>query len=59
MKAITQQEFEKRIKERYPNENFKIIDYTTNSKPLKIQCVSCKKILLYPQAKNFLAKNNR
>jgi len=59
MKAISQSEFEKRIKERYPNENFKIIEYTTSSKPLKIQCLNCNKILLYPQAKNFLAKNKK
>lgn len=59
MKAITQQEFEKRIKERYPNEKFKIIEYATSSKPLKIQCINCNKILLYPQAKNFLAKNKK
>lgn len=59
MKAITQLEFEKRINERYPNENFIIIEYTNSSNPLKIQCLQCKQIFTYPQAKNFLAKNKK
>lgn len=58
-KKITQEEFETRIKEHYPTESFEIIEYTTTSNPLKIRCNSCKKILEYPQAKNFLAKNKR
>ena len=57
MKGITQKEFEKRIEERYSDEKFEIIEYTTSSKPCKIKCLSCGKILEYPQAKNFLAKN--
>ena len=59
MKAITQEEFQKRVKDHYPNENFKIIEYTTFSNPLKIQCLNCKRTLSYPQAKNFLAKNKK
>lgn len=57
MKGITQKEFEKRIEERYSNEKFEIIEYMTSSKPCKIKCLSCGKILEYPQAKNFLAKH--
>lgn len=56
-KAITKEEFSKRIEIRYPNEKFYIIEYTTASNPLKIQCLNCKTVLFYPQAKNFLAKN--
>ena len=55
-KKITQEEFENRIKEHFPNEQFKIIEYTTISNPLKIQCLNCNKILEYPQAKNFIVK---
>ena len=58
-KKISQENFNNRIKERYPNENFEIIEYTTASNPFKIMCLSCHKILEYPQAKNFLAKNKK
>ena len=58
-KAITKEEFSKRIQLRYPNEKFQIIDYTTASNPFTIQCLNCKKILHYPQAKNFLAKHKK
>lgn len=58
-KAITKEEFSKRIQTRYPDEEFQIIEYTTASNPLKIQCLNCNKILSYPQAKNFLAKNKK
>ena len=58
-KKITQEEFEIRIKKHYPNETFEIIQYTTASNPLQIKCLSCGKILEYPQAKNFLVKGKR
>lgn len=56
-KSITKEEFEKRIKDRFPTEDFKIIQYTNTSAPFKIQCLKCGKILENPQAKNFLAKH--
>ena len=58
-KKITQEEFENRLKERFPTEEFKIIEYTNMSSPLKIQCLKCNRILQNPQAKNFLAKNKK
>lgn len=58
-KAITKEEFIFRTNQHYPNEKFEIIEYTTMSNPLQIQCLSCKKILHYPQAKNFLVKNKK
>ena len=58
-KAITKEEFISRITEHYPNEQFELIEYTTTSNPLQIKCLSCGKILHYPQAKNFLAKNKK
>lgn len=59
MKAISKEQFEQRIKEHYPKERFKIIEYTTASNPFKVQCLNCNRILSYPQAKNFLVKNKR
>lgn len=58
-KVILQEEFEKRINERYPKENFQIISYKNMSSPLEIKCLKCNKILSFPQAKNFLAKNKK
>lgn len=58
-KSISQQEFEERIKKRFPLEKFNIISYKNMSSLLKIQCLNCQEILEYPQAKNFLAKNKR
>lgn len=59
MKGITKEEFELRIKERYPDERFELIEYTTISNPCKIKCLTCEHILAYPQAKNFLVKNKK
>ena len=56
-RAITKQEFEQRIKNRFPNEKFKIIEYTATSNPGKIQCLTCGRIIEMPQAKNFLASH--
>lgn len=58
-KRISQEEFIHRIEEHYPNEQFEIIEYTTMSNPCKIKCLSCGKILQYPQAKNFLIKGKK
>lgn len=58
-KKISLEEFINRIQIRYPNEHFEIIEYTTVSNPLKVKCLSCNKVLSYPQAKNFLAKNKK
>lgn len=58
-KKITQEEFINRIIARYPNEQFEVVEYTTMSNPCKIKCLHCGKILLYPQAKNFLIKGKQ
>lgn len=58
-KSISQNEFLSRLKIRFPQENFKIIQYKNMSSPLQIQCLKCGKILENPQAKNFLAKNKK
>ena len=58
-KAISKEEFKKRIKERFPNEKYEIIEYTTMSNPSKILCIKCGKTIESPQAKNFLAKHKK
>ena len=58
-KAITQQEFEQRISERFPNEKFEILEYTTIGKPAKIKCLKCGRIIETPSAKNFLAAHKK
>ena len=54
---ITKIEFEKRIKTRFPKEEFEIVDYTSLGKPLSIKCINCGKIISVSRASNFLAPN--
>ena len=56
---IKQIEFEGRIKKRFPEENFTIIEYNGAGRLLKIQCDKCKNIIEVNSASNFLAKNKR
>lgn len=50
-------EFEKRVLQRFPKEEFNIIEYNSLSKPLIIQCSNCEQDIKVSKAKNFLAKN--
>lgn len=54
MRKITLEEFEQRIKNRFPTESFKIINYQSLGQPLDIQCEACKQIIHVSQASNFL-----
>lgn len=56
---ITLDEFNRRIKMRFPQENFKVIKYEGYSKPAQIRCEQCNKIIQINEAHNFLAKNKR
>ena len=56
---ITLDEFNRRIKMRFPQENFEIIEYEGYAKPAKIRCKQCNKIIKINEAHNFLAKNKR
>ena len=53
MKKLSIDEIKQRIKIRFPDENFTIIEYTSLGKPLKIQCDKCKKIYIINKASNF------
>lgn len=55
MKKIEQSEFERRIKKRFPNEEFTIIDYKSIGAPVIIQCNKCKQQIKVKVANNFLA----
>lgn len=55
-KAITQEIFEQRIKERFPDEQFKVIFYTSIGEAALIQCLQCQQIIEVTKAHNFLEK---
>lgn len=59
MKKISQQEMEERIKKRFPEETFTIIEYTSACGKGSIQCDKCKQVISLNQFNNFLAKNKR
>lgn len=52
---ITQEEFEKRIKKRFPTEQFTIIKYDSLGKEGIFQCEKCKQQIKVNKANNFLA----
>lgn len=54
MARVTKEDFEKRVKERFPDEEFEVLSYDSLGKPLKIQCLNCGKIIEVSQASNFL-----
>lgn len=54
MKIITQSEVEQRIRDKWPNEPFEIIEYTRMTKKFVIKCLTCGKVMTYPQTDDFL-----
>lgn len=54
-KPLGKDGFEKRIKERFPDEHFDIIKYENTSMPLEIRCCNCNEIIQVNRALNFLA----
>ena len=54
---ITKEEYESRIKIRFPEEQFEILDYVSIGKPATIKCCNCGKTIQINVANNFLAKN--
>ena len=59
MKRVTFEELNRRIKERFPEEEFEIIQYETLGKPGKIKCLNCGKTIEINKFSNFFAKNKR
>ena len=55
MKAITQPEFEQRIRKRFPEESFTVIQYHSIGKPAIFQCNTCGEKIEVSTANNFLA----
>lgn len=54
MKIVTKEMVEERIRNRFPNEPFEIIEYTKISKPIIIKCLDCQRITKYSTCNNFL-----
>ena len=55
MKKLTMQELEQRIKERFPEEEFKIIEYNgSTAKPATLQCCTCGEYIHVSKFNNFL-----
>lgn len=52
---IKEEEFEKRIKDRFPQEEFVLLEYSGTGQPCKIQCNNCQFIYEIKRAINFLA----
>lgn len=59
MKKISLEEIERRIKIRFPLENFQIIKYQTLGKPGKVKCLKCNQIIEISKFNNFFAKNKK
>lgn len=54
---ITKEEFDRRIKQRFPEENFTILQFNGMGRPCEIKCENCGQIIQVNKASNFLAKN--
>ena len=54
MKPISKEEFEKRIKNRFPEEKFEVQDFNGLGKPAVIKCLNCGRIIEVSKASNFL-----
>lgn len=59
MKIITQEEITQRIIAKWPNEPFKIIEYTRVTKPFEIKCLRCGKQYKYSSFNNFMSANRK
>lgn len=59
MKKISIQEIERRIKTRFPEESFKIIEYNGLGNKGKVKCLQCNNIIEVNKFNNFFAKNKK
>ena len=50
---------EKRIKQRYPNEDISVLEYTGMQYPAKVKCNFCRSEYSLKRAQNFLRKNKK
>lgn len=56
---ITLEEFQRRMKERFPEEKFEVLQYDSLGKYAEIKCCNCNHIIKVNKASNFFAKNRR
>ena len=54
--TVTQEEFARRVKNRFPDEEFEILEYHSTGKSLKVRCCYCNDIIEVSKATNFLVK---
>lgn len=59
MKKVDLNEFIRRITEKFPLENFEVLEYHSWRKPAIIKCCSCGKEIHVSSAGNFCAKNKK
>lgn len=59
MKKISLDELKTRIKIRFPEEEFKVLEYESLGKPGKIKCLNCGEIIEINKVSNFFAKNKK
>ena len=53
---MTKEQLNLKIKKKFPNENFTIIDYQGMKKPLSVQCNNCKATIQVQRAENFFRR---
>lgn len=59
MIKFTKEDFEKKIKERFPEEEFTILNFEGTAKPFSVKCEKCGETIEVSRANNFLAPNKR
>lgn len=59
MIIITKEEIINRIKEKYPNQPFEIIEYTRVTKPFVIKCLKCGEITRFSKFDNFISSSRK
>ena len=55
MKIVSYDEATKRIQNKWPNQDFELLNYTRVSKPIDILCKKCGKITHYSSYNNFMS----
>lgn len=59
MKQLTKEEVYKRLKEKFPKEDFDLIQYTKQNEPSIIRCKKCGKEIYFKYGYNMFAKNKK
>lgn len=59
MKIVSSEEMSQRIETRFPNQPFKLIQYTKVTKPITIKCLNCGEERTYSNCHNLLSKGEK